>query len=118
MRQVTTMPVEPVNLKKHSLLLISAESKDPYSFAISGLDLPKVIHSPNSKGMDRATLHDAEGLRSLEQAGFKLYVINQEDFRDLCVMCVASLTELDFADNYKKWLAGKNRHELTTITQD
>jgi len=62
-------------------------------------------------------MHTFEKFACLEQADFKLYSLTQEEFRDLCVMFLFSLPELEFADNYKTWLQAKQKDKQEITSQ-
>jgi len=117
MKSITAKPVEAFNANKHKLVLVAAEVK-PMSFVIVGQDLPKAIWSPNFKASvhSKSELYNLAALNTFEQAGFKLYSLNMEDFRDLAVIMISSLTELEFAETFEVWLKAKLKSEQNNIT--
>lgn len=117
MKSITAKPVELFNANKHKLVLLTVEVK-PMSFVIVGQDLPKAIWSPNFKSTthSKSDLYNLASLHAFEQSGFKLYSLNMEDFRDLAVIMISSLTELEFAETFEVWLKAKLKSEQTNIT--
>lgn len=105
MRPVTTLPpIEKLNPNRHKLIMVVKEK--PFTVFVSGESIGKTVYMPGTLPSDIPPISHNE-LRKVEEDGYTLYSITQEEFKDICTIICTSLHKEDFNHTMKQWLTQK-----------